>query len=220
MNTVAVMTQKGGSGKTTLTVNLAVAASLDHKQTGIVDLDPQGTSSAWGDDRQGEPPEVVSGFASRLPKLIEGAQKAGTQMVFLDLAPRAQGDHKLAAEIADVVLIPCRPSLFDLRAIQLTWDLCNNVLNKPTWIVFTCAAPHDDRELAESTEAMERAGFRICPVVIHQRKAFVKSAAKGLGVQELEPRGKGAYEIQTLYKWVCQQLNKPTNTQATKKGGK
>ena len=73
MKIVAIISQKGGAGKTTLAVHLATAAAAGHSAA-IVDLDPQGTAASWGDRRQADIPEVVSGQAARLAVLIEAAR--------------------------------------------------------------------------------------------------------------------------------------------------
>ena len=77
MKTVAIISQKGGAGKTTLSVHLATAAALSGHSAAIIDLDPQGTAASWGDRRRADAPEVVSGQAARLGVLIEAAQATG-----------------------------------------------------------------------------------------------------------------------------------------------
>ncbi len=77
MKTIAIISQKGGAGKTTLSVHLATAAALSGHSAAIIDLDPQGTAASWGDRRQADAPEVVSGQAARLGVLIEAAQGNG-----------------------------------------------------------------------------------------------------------------------------------------------
>ncbi|MBW4458110.1 MAG: ParA family protein [Nostoc indistinguendum CM1-VF10] len=70
MKTIAIASRKGGTGKTTLAVNLGVAAFLNKKQVALIDLDPQGSLSSWGDSREDESPAVVSAQASRLPHIL------------------------------------------------------------------------------------------------------------------------------------------------------
>ena len=77
MKTVAVVSQKGGSGKTTLAVHLATAAATAGHVAAIIDLDPQATAASWGDDRAGQGPEVISGQAVRLPALMQTARENG-----------------------------------------------------------------------------------------------------------------------------------------------
>jgi chromosome partitioning protein len=119
MKAIAIISQKGGAGKTTLSVHLATAAALPGHSAAIIDLDPQGTAASWGDRRQADAPEVASGQASRLGVLIEAAQY-GADLLILDTAPNADQTALRAAQLADLVLIPCRAATFDLEAIQAT----------------------------------------------------------------------------------------------------
>ena len=123
MKTVAIISQKGGAGKTTLAVHLATAAALASHSAAIVDLDPQGTAASWGDRRRAESPEVVSGQAARLGVLIDAALTNGADLLILDTAPNADQTALRAAQSADLVLIPCRAATFDLDAIQATLTL-------------------------------------------------------------------------------------------------
>src|SRR6201986_1411279 len=109
MKTVAIVSQKGGSGKTTLAVHLATAATIAGHTTAIIDLDPQATATSWGDDRANGP-EVISGQATRLPALLQTARDNGATFLVIDTAPNADQTASLAARAADLVLIPCRPA--------------------------------------------------------------------------------------------------------------
>ena len=118
MKIVAVICQKGGVGKTNLSIHLATAAALAGHRTAIVDLDPQGTASSWGDLRQADEPEVISGQAARLPMLIEAARANGADLIVIDTPPQADTIALTAAKVADIVLIPIRPAIWDLQAAQ------------------------------------------------------------------------------------------------------
>ena len=117
MLTVGIVSQKGGVGKTTLAFNLAVAAELAGNAALIVDLDPQASAGAWGDSREAETPVVVSAEAARLVEVLTTASKHSAALCFIDTAPHGESPALAAARAADLVLIPCRPSILDLRAI-------------------------------------------------------------------------------------------------------
>ena len=117
MLTVGIVSQKGGVGKTTLAFNLAVAAELAGNAALIVDLDPQASAVAWGDSREAETPAVVSAEAARLVEVLATANKHSAALCFIDTAPHGESPALAAARAADLVLIPCRPSILDLRAI-------------------------------------------------------------------------------------------------------
>src|ERR1035437_847125 len=120
MKIIAIISQKGGAGKTTLAVHLATAAAAAGHTAAVIDLDPQGTAASWGDRRTAGAPEVISGQAIRIPALVSAARDNGADFLVLDTAPNADQTASLAARAADVVLIPCRPSAFDLEAIETT----------------------------------------------------------------------------------------------------
>ncbi len=117
MFTVAILSQKGGSGKTTLTLHLAVASGRAGKAAAVIDLDPQASAAGWKDSRPGEAPVVVPVPPSRLPHALQAAKSGGAQLTLIDTAPHAAEAALAAAEAADLILIPCRPGILDLRAI-------------------------------------------------------------------------------------------------------
>jgi cellulose biosynthesis protein BcsQ len=123
MRTIAIISQKGGAGKTTLSVHLATAAARAGHTAAIIDLDPQGTAASWGDRRQADAPEIISGQAARLAVLIDAARANGAAFLILDTAPNADQTALRGAQLADLVLIPCRAATFDLEAIQATLNV-------------------------------------------------------------------------------------------------
>jgi chromosome partitioning protein len=214
MKTIAIISQKGGAGKTTAAVHLATAASLAGHRAAIIDLDPQGTAASWGDRREAEAPEVVSGQAARLGVLIEAAQGNGADLLILDTAPNADQTALRAAQLADLVLIPCRAATFDLEAIQATLTLAE-LARKPSYVVLNAIPPRSGigREAAEGLTAQ---GARVAPAMLSQRAAFAHGVIDGRTAQEFEPGGKAAEEIETLYTWLCGTVGMSTGGQARK----
>lgn len=208
MRTIAVISQKGGAGKTTLAVHLAVAAQLAGLAVAVVDLDPQATARKWGDKRQVAAPEVVGDHAERLLQLAETAASNGADLLVIDTAPNADRASLAAARAADLILIPCRPAAFDLEAIAATRDVAE-LARKPAAVAIN-AAPVRSAIVAETARALTAQGFRVCPQVIHQRVAFSHSVIDGRTALELEPDGKAADEIRALLAWACGQVGLPT----------
>ena len=123
MDVIAIVAQKGGTGKTTLTLSLAVAAQQAGLVSAIIDLDPQATATNWADRRKNEPPVVVSAQPARLLHVLKSAQDMGVQMVFIDTPPRAEQTAMAAAKAANLILVPCRPAIFDLDTVATTLEL-------------------------------------------------------------------------------------------------
>ena len=206
MKTIAIISEKGGVGKTTLSINLGVAAALKNKVVAIIDLDPQASSSEWGDLRSAETPAIIATPAARLNNVIDTAQEEGFDLLILDTAPRAEAAVLNAAKAADLILIPCCPSLFDIKALKNTIDLIK-LAKKTATFVLSCV-PTSGTVGEESAQAMKDFEFPLCPIKIYSRIAFKRSLVDGLGVLEYEPKGKADDEISQLYKWVEKQLKK------------
>jgi chromosome partitioning protein len=204
MKTIAIVSRKGGSGKTTLAVHVAVAAFLNKKQTAIIDLDPQASASGWGDSREDESPAVVSAQASRLTHVLEAAAENGAEIIIIDTSPHSETAALAAIRAADLILIPCRPAIFDLRAISDTIDLVK--MAKKSAFVILNAVPPKGSLGEEAQTAISQHDVEICPFKLTQRMAFVHAVTAGLSVQEYEPGSKAADEIKSLYKWVLKQL--------------
>lgn len=209
MKILAIVSQKGGSGKTTLAVHLATAAAVAGYNVAIIDLDPQATATKWGDRREADTPEVVSGQAVRLPALINAAQANGADLLVLDTAPNADQIASLAARAADLVLIPCRPAKFDLEAIETTLLLVQTA-RKPAYVVLN-AVPPQGSIVEEATAGLVSSGAKVAPHQITQRAAFAHAVIDGRTAQEFEPRGKAAREVNALYVWMCGLVDMPTS---------
>lgn len=208
MPTIAIISQKGGAGKTTLAIHLAAAGQEAGQVSLIIDTDPQATASQWASWRQDAPPEVIDSPPPRLAAKVEQARGQGAKLIVIDTPPHADSAARAAVEAADLVLIPCRPSAFDLSAIQTTAKLVQ-LLRKPAFVVFTAGNPNAPRVYAEAGELVESYGTPPCPILIPDRAAYRHASAEGRTVMETEPTGKAAEEIRELYKWTCRQLDQP-----------
>lgn len=214
MRTIAVISQKGGAGKTTLATHLAVAAVLDGYRVAVVDLDPQATARKWGDRRQAEEPEVVGDHAERLPQLVEAAKGNGADLLVIDTAPNADRASLAAARAADFILIPCRPASFDLDAIEATRDLAD-IAKRPAAVVLS-SAPIRSAIVDEAAQGLRDQGATVAPVVLHQRVAYSHAVIDGRTASEYEPEGKAAEEVAALFAWVRGQVDMPTRRKASK----
>ena len=204
MNTLAVLSRKGGTGKTTLTVNLAVAAERAGHKVAIVDLDSQASASEWGDWREANTPAVISVHSARLPQELHKLKQQGVTFAFLDTPPKIEDIALDAAKAADLAIIPCKLGAFDLKAIEKT-ILVGNMAKCSMRIVFNAVRARSSM-LYPAKRAVQVYEVNAAPCVIGDRVVFSHSVIEGLGVMEYEPKGKASIEIQALFRYISKEL--------------
>jgi chromosome partitioning protein len=203
---VAIVSEKGGSGKTIVTVNLAVAAETYGLATTVFDLDPRANSTVWGDFRgEGTVPEVTPAQGPRLGRLIDQARNNQAQLVLIDTPGNAPELGDEAAKLSDAVIVPCRPFGPDLISIGTSVKRLQKV-GKPTFVLIN-AAPPQGVETAEAVAAISAKGVEVCPIVLFQRKPYAARFHEGLTALEIEPKGKAAIEIKALLLWLCEKVS-------------
>jgi chromosome partitioning protein len=211
MHTIAVISQKGGAGKTTLAVNLAAVAAREFV-TLVLDTDPQATASRWSQWRGGGEPEVVDcGAPSLLAGKLEKSAELGAELVLIDTPPHADAMARQAARLADLILIPCRPRAFDLAAMEATSDLVRSS-RKPAFVVFNAGPPHAPLVYRDAAEVI--AGMfdlLIAPVFLSERAAFHHATASGRSAPEIDGDSKASAELGSLWRWTRGQLHMCTS---------
>jgi chromosome partitioning protein len=205
MYIVSMLSQKGGTGKTTLSLHLAVASEKAGKRTVVIDLDPQASSAEWKDGRKSDTPVVVPIPATRLPQAVQAARDGDADMVLIDTAPHASDVALAAAEAADLVLIPCRAGILDLRAIGTTARAVK-LAAKKAYVVLNAVPPRASNILADARAAVAVHGLEVAPVALRQRAAYVHALTAGQTAQEYEPKGKADEEMTKLYRWLRRTL--------------
>lgn len=201
MLTVAVISQKGGAGKTTIALNLAVAATRAGLPVAILDIDPQASATRWADAREGAPPAVTAAQASRLPILLAAEQRQGAALAVIDTGPASDTAALAAARLADLILIPCRPSALDIDAIGASLHLGQQLAGKPTYVVLNATLPRST--LADEAAAtLADSGATVAPVRLGHRADFINPLAAGKVAVEWAPHGKAAGEAVALWKWL------------------
>lgn len=206
MNIIALVTQKGGCGKTTLTTCLAVEAAKKGKKVLIMDTDPQGTASTWWESRDAESPALVEVKGDEIPQAIKTAEKKGFDLVVIDTPARAEPVNAAAAQAADFCLIPCQPSLADMRAQSPTVQSIQRLQKHGAFVLTRC--PPRGPRAKEAEKGLLVFGLPVAPVLIVNRSAYPDAYASGLGVSEYEPEGKAAEEITALWQWINRQLGR------------
>ena len=215
MYTIAIVGQKGGTGKTTIAQNLAVAATKARRLVAVVDLDSQTTATNWRDRRKAETPTVVSCQVARLRFVLAEARANGVDLVLLDTPGKNAEATIEAAKAADLVLIPIQPIINDIETLPAFRDLLRVAGDKPSLVILNNAPIQGSRHV-HAQETAQGLGFSVCPVVLFRRAAVYDAPLPGLGVQEHEPDGKAAQEISQLYKFTNTLLHKHTGTQNDK----
>jgi chromosome partitioning protein len=205
MRVLSFVTQKGGAGKTTLTICCAVAAERTGHKTLILDMDPQGTAEAWYQDREAETPKLACVTAAELPKALDGARAEKYDFVLIDTPGRDEPAVAAAIRVSDFCLIPCRPSPADMKATPPTVAAIQR-LAKPAAFVLTQTPPRGPR-IREATRGLGMLGI-VAPVHLVSRHSFQDAQAGGFGVTEYEPDGKAAEEVKQLWTWITRKLKK------------
>ncbi len=202
MLVLSVISQKGGAGKTTLACSLAVAAERSGLAAVLVDLDPQGTASKWGELREADTPVVTAAATDRLAPVIEAARNAGATIAVVDTPPHSADAALAAARVADLVLIPCRPSTADLHAIGASIELVREA-GSPALVILN-ACPVRNPLTEQAREAVTGYGLATAPVAVHQRIDHVHAFTAGQSAAEISPRSKAGREIGQLFAWLRQ----------------
>lgn len=207
VRTLAIISQKGGSGKTTIAVHMAVCAALSKLKTAILDIDPQHSAYGWNESRTDDRKlDAVATDATQLGALLRQAEAAGVELAIVDTAPHSSGDAAVAAKLADLVLIPCRPARFDLDAVASTLQIAT-AANTPAVVAINAALPRGP--LAdEARAALTRQGVTVIAPVLHQRVAYSHAVIDGRSVHEYEPEGQAAAEITDLYNHITRLFGK------------
>lgn len=215
METLAIVATKGGVGKTTLAVHLAVAAQRAGLSVVLLDLDPQGSAAQWGRDRVRlakqhgawftSPLDVRRAYPNDLNEALEQAEADGVDLVIIDTPPHADYAAARAVEVADLVLVPTRPGYFDLHAAKATIALVNDLKAIAFFVVNQ--VPHNNMRLADDVaEFLEGKGLKRAPATITYLQPYVRALRDGLTAPELVPDGRHAQEIGGLWAFIADQL--------------
>jgi len=204
MITLALVSQKGGAGKSTLASNIAALAASGGLRTAIIDLDAQASISAWHAAREADDITLVPSHPPLVSKQVEDLDKQGYQFAIIDTPPHNSTAAANAITAADYTLIPVRPSSFDLVAAQATFDLLEQ--NGGQGGVLINAVPAGTKVETPATSFVKSAGLTVL-ARIGQRVAFQHAINQGQGVTEYEPNGKAAEEVINLWNKIQGKLS-------------
>jgi len=201
---IAFLSQKGGAGKTTLAVHTAVAAHEAGLGVVLIDTDPQKSATVWGEARQDAAPVVATADVSDLRRVLDAARRDGMGLAIVDAAPHAAPAAASIARAADLVAIPCRPTAFDLAAVEGAVRIAKAAGVKAAFVLSAC--PFRAPEIAETRDVLGSYGLPVAPVEITERRAFARAVASGRAVTEFDAEGKAAGEIRALWSWLQEQM--------------
>jgi chromosome partitioning protein len=208
MRVLALASQKGGSGKTTLSGHLAVQAErAGAGPVVLVDSDPQGSLSEWWNERREATPAFAQTTVSRLISDLDTLRSQGFKLAIIDTPPAITLAIQTVIAVSDLVVIPTRPSPHDLRAAGATVEIAERS-GKPLIFVINGATPRA-RITAEAAIALSQHGT-VAPVTIHNRTEFASSMIDGRTVMEVSESSKSAEEVKILWGYISDRLDKTT----------
>lgn len=202
---ITVAQHKGGAGKTTLSVQLAVSLHASGASVALIDVDPQGSSTQWHATRQARlgPENKIYSAAMQGWKLMREmpALVQKFDFVIIDSPPHADSEASIAVRMGDLVLIPIQPSPLDIWASGPTLQLVLQE-KKPLMLVLNRVPPR--ARLNEIImDRLDKMNIQVARQTLGNRVAFASSIIQGLGVVESEPSSMAADEIRKLAKEIC-----------------
>jgi chromosome partitioning protein len=206
MQTIVLASQKGGAGKTTTARHLAVEAERQGEgPVALIDTDPQGGLARWWNRRETETPVFITASLEELPAALAKLDQAGFRFCFIDTPPAVTERISAVVALADLVLVPARPSPDDLDAVGATIDLVEAARRPMVFLVNQ--ATRKARLTGQAAIVLSQHGT-VAPAIVHHSVAFPGSAVGGLTVQEVDPDSPPAREIADLWGYISARLAK------------
>lgn len=210
MKVVAVASQKGGSGKTTLAGHIAVQAErAGAGPVAMIDTDPQGSLAEWWNAREAATPAFVATGITRLAEDLRRLRALNMRLLVIDTPPAIAATITEVVRVADLVIVPARPSPHDLRAAGATVELIERV-GKPLVFVINAATPRA-RITSEAVMALSQHGT-LAPVIVHHRTGFAAAMIDGRTVMEVPGEARCAEEIVLLWEYLGKRLRREHGT--------
>src|SRR3712207_4046004 len=206
MRVLALSSQKGGSGKTTLSGHLAVQAQLAGQgPVCLIDIDPQGSLADWWNEREAEMPAFAQTTVARLQADLEILRQQGFKLAVIDTPPAITMAIQSVIQVAELILIAIRPSPHDLRAVGATVDLCERA---GTPLIFGVNAATPKARIPYEAAVALSQHATVAPVTLHHRTDYAASMIDGRTVMEVDPNSRSAKEVEELWDYVADRLAK------------
>jgi chromosome partitioning protein len=210
MQTIVINSQKGGSGKTALCAHLSVQAErAGDGPVYLIDTDPQGTLSQWHERRVVEAPRRVEVSLQELAEGLTLLKQRGASYCFIDTAPTRTDETAILFRLADLVLVPIRPSPSDLWAAAATVALLKSVVVPFLFVLNQAKA--NASITAQAAAALSHHG-PVAETFIADRVPYAASMTDGRTATELASNGPAGLETAALWKNIkaCLHANMPT----------
>jgi chromosome partitioning protein len=210
MKSVALLARKGGTGKTTCAIHMGVLAQAAGSKVAFIDLDPQRSLTVWWRSRAADTPILIESDAKRLGELLRVAASEGYDLVVIDTPPAVTFDTAQVASIVDLVLIPLRPSVLDIYAVESTAEVVKAAKAEALLVLNACHPPQGIGEApttVEARKAMEGMFLPVAKTSLSQRMDYTRALNDGEAVNEFAPGSKAAIEMERLWREVQRRLS-------------
>jgi len=205
MRTIAVIARKGGSGKSTVAVHVALAAHLGGRRVLLADTDAQRSASQVLKGRQGDGPELAETTGGKLFGLQSASVRAGVDLMVVDTPAVVEEEIAHAIVAADLCLLVIRPTFLDLAAAIQTAEIVRR-LRKPGLVVLNQApsprAGVEAPSVKRSLEALKLLRLPVVPTVVRARMAYQSAFETGRSAEEVDALGEAGREIADLWTFV------------------
>jgi chromosome partitioning protein len=202
MKVVTFASAKGGVGKSTLAIGMAVAAMEAGETVYIIDTDPQQSVAAWASRRTADTPGVDSASPGGLTEAVAALKRAKFSLVVIDTHGADSGGTAAAMQVSDLVAVPVRPFAIDVLAVRPTQNAIER-LGKQFCVILNAVQPRVSARIADATEVFNG---KVTPSIVN-RFAHADAIATGLAATEYEPEGNAAAELRELWAFIKGRLH-------------
>lgn len=207
MRTIAFVTQKGGSGKSTIASSLAIAAAEAGERVFIIDMDPQASLVKWAKVRGDQDVGVEFIEAGKLKATLAALEKSGMTLVVIDTPAGQSPASDAAVKQCDLVVIPSRPNAFDLWSSEITRKAARDQKRDFVFLLNQCPPSQQSARVEDGVAALEAMGGLLNPP-LSARVDYQEAARHGLGATEYAPSGAAATEVRKLWSSLKRRLAK------------
>ena len=203
MRTIALVTQKGGSGKSTLSASLAVEMQALGETVFLVDMDPQRSLATWA---RGRTDRRLAGAAvgpGQLGEVLTSLEQRGVTLAVIDTPASLSAASEAAMLAADLIIMPVRPTVFDIWSCETTWHHVKALGKDCAFVLNQCSSLQGSRRVREGAAALDAMGGLLQPLIT-ARVEYQDAMQRGLGPTELDPTGPAAQEVRQL----CQSIRR------------